>query len=83
MWNLKYGTNELIYETDADRRDSCLPSVRVGRQNEMDEEFGVSKLLHLEWVSNKVLLYTAQGTIPNLLGWTMMANTRMCIYVYV
>ena len=35
----------------------------------MDWEFGVSicKLLHLEWISNEVLLYVAQGTISNLL----------------
>ena len=36
-----------------------------GRVNGMDWEFGVSrcKLLHLKWIRNEVLLYTAQGTI--------------------
>ena len=23
MWNLKYGTNELIYETDSQRQQTC------------------------------------------------------------
>ena len=38
-------------------------------QSGMDWEFGVSrcKLLHLEWISNEVLL-TAQETISSLLG---------------
>ena len=36
----------------------------------MDWEFGVSrcKLLHLEWINNEVLLYTAQRTLFKLLG---------------
>ena len=50
MWNLKYGTDEPIYETETDtqtwRTDLWLPRGRTG----MDWEFGVSryKLLHLE-----------------------------------
>ena len=30
MWNLKHGTDELLYETEADshRTDSCLPRRR-------------------------------------------------------
>ena len=36
----------------------------------MDWDFVVSrcKLLHLEWINNKILLYIAQGTISILLG---------------
>ena len=34
MWNLKYGTNELIYKTETDsqiqRKDLCLPRGREG-----------------------------------------------------
>ena len=39
------------------------------RQSGMDGEFRVSgyKLLHLEWISNEVLLY-GSGTISSLLG---------------
>ena len=35
-----------------------------------DWEFGVirRKLLHLEWINNEVLLYTAQRTLFKLLG---------------
>ena len=40
----------------------------------MDWEFGVGrcKLLHLEWIDNKVLLYIAQETVCSLLGQTIM-----------
>ena len=40
-----------------------------GGESEMDGEFGVRrcKLLHLEWISKGVLLYSA-GTMSNLLG---------------
>ena len=33
----------------------------------MDWEFGVGrcKLLHMEWISNEILLYIAEGTISN------------------
>ena len=39
------------------------------RESGMDGEFGVSicKLLHLEWVSNEVLLYS-RGKYPQSLG---------------
>ena len=58
MWNLKYDTNELIYETETgsqtQRTDLWLPKGGRGR----DWEFGVSrfKLLYIEWINNKVLL---------------------------
>ena len=57
MWNLKYNTNELIYETETDsqieRTDLWLP-----RGNGVEEgwrEFGTSrgKLLYIEWMNNK------------------------------
>ena len=37
-------------------------------------EFGVGrcKLLHLEWINNKVLMHLAQGTILNILQQTIM-----------
>ena len=58
-WNLKYGTNEPIYKTQTDsqtqRTDLWLPR---GGGRGMDWEFGVGrcKLLHTEWINNKVLL---------------------------
>ena len=62
MWNLKYGSNEPTYNTKIDsqiqRSDLWLP--REERRRGIDWEFGVGrcKLLHLEWINNKVLLYS-------------------------
>ena len=61
MWNLKYDTNELIYETETDsltqEADLWLPRELEGGR-EMNWEFGISrcKLLHTEWINNKVPL---------------------------
>ena len=61
MWNLKYGTNERIYRRETDsltqRKDLRLPS---GGGSGRDWAFGVSgcKLFHLEWINDKVLLYS-------------------------
>ena len=68
MWILKYGTNELIYETETEpqtqRTDLWLPRESWGGRG-MDWEFGVGrrKLLHLEWIHNKVLLYSTGNYI--------------------
>ena len=59
MWNLKYDTNEPIYETETDsqRKDLWLPRVRRGG-GRMHWEFGVSrcKLFYIGCINNKVLL---------------------------
>ena len=59
MWKLKYGTNEPNCKTDSHTRisDLWLPSGR-GRGKKIDWGFVVGryKLLHLEWINNKVLL---------------------------
>ena len=61
MWNLKYDTNELIYKTETDsqtqRTDVWLQGGRWGGGGK-DWEFGISrcKVLHTEWINNKVLL---------------------------
>ena len=66
MWNLKHDTNELIYETDSQTQitDLWLPSGRAGGRW-MDREFGISrcKLLYIEWINNKVLLYSTGNYI--------------------
>ena len=70
MWNLKYGTNEPIYRTETDsqiwRTDLWLLG-SVGGRRGMDWEFGVSrcKLLHLEWITNDVLLYSTGNYIQS------------------
>ena len=57
MWNLKYDTNELNnkIETQIERTDLSLPRGWGG----MEWESGISrcKLLYIEWINNKVLLY--------------------------
>ena len=60
MWNLKYDTNELIYETETDsqRTDLRLPRGRRGGGG-MDWEFGIDMytLICIQWITNKNLLY--------------------------
>ena len=55
MRNLKYDTNELIYETetDSERTDLWLPRGRMSGGG-MDWELGISrcKLLYIEWINN-------------------------------
>ena len=63
MWDLKYGTNEPIYkkqkQTHGHGEQTCTCQ-RGGRGSGMEEEFvvGRCKLLHVEWISNEVLLYS-------------------------
>ena len=58
MWNLKYGTNEPFHrqENHGHGEQTCGCQ---GGENGMDWEFEVNrcKLLHLECISNEVLLY--------------------------
>ena len=69
IWNLKYGTNEPIYRTETDIENRLVFAKGAGGGRGMEWEFGISrcKLLHLEWLNNKVLLYST-GTISSLLG---------------
>ena len=54
MWNLKYDTNEHIYETDSEtqRTDLRLPRGRVGRIRNLGF---ADKLLYTGWIK-KVLI---------------------------
>ena len=62
MWNLKYGTNELIYRTERTHRprEQTCGCQGGGGRSRMDWGFevGKHKLLHLELISNEVLLYS-------------------------
>ena len=64
MWNLKYGTD--TYETnrpaDIENRVVVMDQEGEGR---MDWEFGISrcKLLYIEWINNKVQLYSTGNYI--------------------
>ena len=70
MNNLKYGTNEPIYKTERLTDMENRRMVAKGKRGEsgIHWEFGVRKckLLYLEWINNKVLLYSTE--ISNLLG---------------
>ena len=64
MWNLKYDTDELIYKTEADSWTQRFV-VAKGGGGGMDWEFGISryKLLCIEWINSKVLLYSTGNYI--------------------
>ena len=70
MWNLKYGSNDPIYKAETDHRWENRLVVAKGEEggSGMDGKSGVSrcKLLHLEWVSNGVLLYSTGNYVQPL-----------------
>ena len=65
--NLKYGTNEPICKTETDsqtqRTDLWLPRCRGRGMDWKGVGVGRCKLLHLEWINNKVLMYTTGNYI--------------------
>ena len=66
MWNLKYDANEPIYETEswAYRTDLQLPKRgELGKGIEWEVWVSRCKLLYLEWINNKVLLYSTENDI--------------------
>ena len=69
IWNLKYSTYEPIYKTvtDSQNREQTCSCQWGGAGNGMDWKFGVSrcKLLHFEWISNEVLLYSTGNYIQS------------------
>ena len=70
MWNPKYDTNELIFETETDSQteNRFVVAKGDGGGGGMDWEFGISrcKLLYIEWLNNKVLLYSTGNYIQCL-----------------
>ena len=63
MWNLKYDTDDLIYEIERRSRThgtDCWLPLGMGNGGRMEGEVGVSrcKLFYTEWMDNKVLLYS-------------------------
>ena len=69
MWNLKYDTNEPIYETETtlmDIENRLVVAKGEGVGGGMEWEVAVSrcKLLYTGWINNKSY-YTAQRTIFN------------------
>ena len=60
VWNLKYDTNESIYETETESQtqNRLVVAKRVGGGGRMEWEVEVSryKLLYIQWIKNKALL---------------------------
>ena len=65
MCNLKYDTNELINEIETDSWSRLAIPKGEGRKGGVDWEFGISKfkILHVEWINNKVLFITTGNYI--------------------
>ena len=86
-WNLKYSTNEPIYklETDTDIENRLMVAKGQEGASGLDWEFGVGrcKLLHLELISNEVLLYSTENYIQSLGIDYDGDNIRKGIYIYV
>ena len=57
-----------------------------GRGSGIDRDLGVSrcKLLHLEWISNEVLLYSTGNCVQTLGGrtWQMIVWEKLCVCMY-
>ena len=89
MWNLKYDTNEHIYEIETDsqtqKTDLWLPRGKWG-WGSMGSEFGTSrcKLLYIEWINNKVLLYNTGNYVQYpVINHNGKEYEKECIYIYV
>ena len=70
MWNLKYGTNEPIFKTEAGLTDverRLVAKGEGGGRGRTDWKFriGRCKLLCLEWIYNKVLLCSPRNHIQS------------------
>ena len=66
IWNLKYGTNEPTYKK---RKQTHRHGEQTCGGREGREWFGLGvnrwKILHLEWIYNKVLLYSTGSYIQS------------------
>ena len=74
--------------TDMENRLVVVKGEREGSQ--MDWVFGVGscKLLHLEWISNEVLLYSTGNYIQSLVTehdrrWYEKKNVCICLSIYI
>ena len=68
IWNLIYSTNEPFYRKETNSRTWRTDLWLGERGSGMDWKFRVSrcKLLHVEWISNEILLYSTGNTIQSL-----------------
>ena len=69
IWNLIYGTNEPFHRRETHVLGEQIYGCQGGREGSgMDWESGVNrcKLLHLDWISNEILLYSTGNYIQSL-----------------
>ena len=87
MWNLKYDTSELIYDTETDSQaqttDLWLPRGRGRGGKGWEFVVGRCKLLYIEWINNKVLMCSTGNYIqyPVINHNGKEYKKRMCIYI--
>ena len=66
IWNLIYGTNETFHRIETHGLGEQTSGCRGYKGgSRMDWEFGVNrcKLLHLEWISNEILLNSIENYV--------------------
>ena len=68
IWNLIFGTNEPFHQKENHGNGEQTCGCQGGGTG-MDWEFGVNrcKSLHLEWISNEILLYSPENYIWSLM----------------
>ena len=87
MWNIKYNTNEPIYETETElwMENRLAVAKGEGFGGVMEQKVGVSiyKLLYTEWI-NKVLLYSIEdSTQCSMINHTEYLEMRIFFKEYV
>ena len=85
MWNKKYDTNEPLYETEQNHRCRELTSGCQGMGVEGGVEVGVSKgkLLYIEWINSKILLYSTKKHIQYpMINHNGKEYIKKSLYVY-
>ena len=87
MWNLKYDTNLSMKQKQTHRHREQTSGFQGGRGSRggMDWEFGISrcKLLYIEWINNKVLLYSTGNYIQYpVINHNGKEYEKECIYMY-
>ena len=87
MWNLQYDTNEPIYETnkimDVENRLVVVKGEEAGQGMEWEVRVSRFKLLCIEWINNKVLLYSTEDYIQYpMVNHNGKKYFKKCIYMY-
>ena len=86
MWTLQYGINEPICKTETDSQiiEHTYGCQGEGGEGGLDWEFGIHtyKVLQIEKISNKVLLYSTGNYIKYpVINWNGKEYEKMYIFV--